>query len=468
MVTRLSSTDTMLFLADTAATTATVGSLLLVRRAPGVEFDSILALVESRLQLVPRFRQKVREVTFGLARPVWVDDTEFDITYHVRRSALPEPGRPEQLHELIGRLMSRSLDRGRPLWEMYVIEGLADGRTAVFTRAHEALVDGASALDLAAVITDDVPTPARMPEDLWHPVREPGGAELVFGAVTDAIARPWRLLDGARRLVPSPGDVVGALCRIPSAVDVATSSAPNTPLVGSDGAARRYTVARLSVADGAEVKEAFGCGTNDVLLATLAGALRRWLLSRAPTVPADASVRVLVPHSAFDADDDGSPVDAAQWTAGGLRGYLADLPVGEENPCVRLTQVALTTRRSGPRSRKRVSLRGAAWLPEIGPASFHAMSARAVATLSRRSFTVPVTVARGPSAPVYLAGGEVEAMFPVPVLALRRAVSVGITTYNGHHDFGVNADHHTMWDVAAMSGYLTDSFNELVEAARRE
>src|SRR6187431_1638021 len=167
----------------------------------GLSYESLLATVEQRLPQIPRYRQKVREVTLGLARPVWVDDRDFDITYHIRRSALPSPGSDAQLHELIARLGSRPLDKSRPLWEMYLIEGLARNRIAIYTKSHQALVNGMTALEIGHVIADRTQKPPQFGEDIWIPAREPGDAQLVLGAVGEWIARPGAQLGAVRSAI---------------------------------------------------------------------------------------------------------------------------------------------------------------------------------------------------------------------------------------------------------------------------
>ncbi|MBA4025412.1 MAG: wax ester/triacylglycerol synthase family O-acyltransferase [Gordonia sp.] len=478
-VNRLSPQDSMFYYLDERGATTQVGSLLILERHPGgLDYPTLLSTVESRLQLVPRYRQKIREVTLGLARPVWVDDREFDITYHVRRSALPSPGADDQLHDLVARLMSRPLDRTRPLWEMYLVEGLADDRMAILTKTHRALVDGHEALEINQIIVDDTREPPAMPEDLWLPDREPGNGELVVGAITDVLTRPWEMVDQVRAAtnqVTSVGQaLLGAARRVETVMKMATSSAPPSPLNGGTAPARRFTVASCSADDCVDIAERHGCAPNDVILAAIAGALRRWLLSRERAVDQVETVRAMVPMSAYPADDEAIDSDAdldaqgsgapRDWMAGGLYGFVTDLPVGEPNPAVRLSQVAQLAERHSHSNRR--SPVGEPWIPEIGPATLHAMTARVAASLSRRSFNVPITIARGPRTAQYLAGNEILAVYPVPVLVPNRALSVGLTSYNGRIYFAFNADRTVMWDVGAMSEYLTDSFEELLPRTR--
>ena len=181
------------------------------RSAGGVDYERLIETVERRLSTVPRYRQRVRRVPGDLARPVWVDDGDFDIAFHVRRSALPRPGTTAQLTELVARLMSRPLDPDRPLWECYVVEGLADGRFAVITKTHQAMVDGVTTIDIGQVLLDDTPDPVQPPEQLWMPRPEPTDAELVARAVADAVARPAELVDTVRH---ATGDLTAGAARL--------------------------------------------------------------------------------------------------------------------------------------------------------------------------------------------------------------------------------------------------------------
>ena len=202
MVIRLSASDASFYHLEDTSTPMYVGSLSILRRPKaGLSYETLLRTVEQRLPQIPRYRQKVREVTLGLARPVWIDDPDFDITYHIRRSALPSPGSDDQLHELIARLASRPLDRSRPLWEMYLVEGLAKNRLAIYTKSHQALVNGMTALEIGHVIADRTQRPPEFGEDIWIPAREPSNFGLVMGAVGEWVARPTTQLEAMRSAV---------------------------------------------------------------------------------------------------------------------------------------------------------------------------------------------------------------------------------------------------------------------------
>src|SRR5690348_14538451 len=199
MVTRLSASDASFYHLEDTSTPMYVGTLSILRKPRnGLSYESLLATVEQRLPQIPHYRQKVREVTLGLARPVWIDDRDFDITYHIRRSALPSPGSDAQLHELVARLGSRPLDKSRPLWEMYLVEGLTKNRMAIYTKSHQALVNGMSALEIGHVVADRTRKPPPFGEDIWIPGREPGTASLMLGALGDWISRPTAQLAAVR------------------------------------------------------------------------------------------------------------------------------------------------------------------------------------------------------------------------------------------------------------------------------
>ena len=215
MVTRLSASDASFYHLENSSTPMYVGSLSILRKPRnGLSYETLLATVERRLAQIPRYRQKVREVTFGLARPVWIDDRDFDITYHIRRSALPSPGSDAQLHELVARLGSRQLDKSRPLWEMYLVEGLAKNRIAIYTKSHQALVNGMTALEIGHVIADRTQKAPEFGEDIWIPAREPSDTRLLLGAVGEWIARPGVQLAAVRSAVTEVATNTGQLVEV--------------------------------------------------------------------------------------------------------------------------------------------------------------------------------------------------------------------------------------------------------------
>jgi hypothetical protein len=252
MADRLSALDVSFLYLEEPTTPMHVGGAAVFEPPPGgFDHDRLVDLIERRIALVPRYRQKVRWVPGHIGYPVWVDDGDFDIGYHVRRSALPRPGSDEQLRELVARLMSRRLDRNRPLWEIYLVEGLRDGRVAVITKSHHAMVDGISAIDIGQVILDLTAEPRPVPEDVWMPEPEPNPIELVLDAVADIVRRPSAVADAVRLGVndakTTVSTVAGQLGGLLAAARTAARPAPDSPLNAEIGEQRRFGTARTRV-----------------------------------------------------------------------------------------------------------------------------------------------------------------------------------------------------------------------------
>ena len=428
--------------------------------ADGFDYEKFADLVEHRIALVPRYRQKIKAVPGHLANPVWVDDNEFDLGYHVRRSALPRPGSDEQLRELVARVQSRPLDRNRPLWEMYLVEGLADGRFAVIQKTHYALVDGVNAVDIGQVIRDSTPTPRELPEDLWMPEPEPPAAELFVEAVGELIRRPTSVVDTVRIGLADARSVAtrltSAVGGVLSAARIAARPAPNSPLNAEIGSQRRFAVARTGLADYRKVRKQTGGTVNDVVLATVAGAIRGWLLSRGEPVTPASTVRAMVPVSVRSKGEPGQPGNR-------VSSYLVDLPVGEPNSIVRLSQVSYAMR-AHKESGQSVGADTLAALSGFAPPTLHALGARAASSFSRRLFNVVVTNVPGPQFPLYASGAKMLEMFPVIPLVAGQALAIGLTSYDGGVYFGLNADRNLMHDVDVLASLIEESLAELVLA----
>ena len=465
LVERLTALDASFLYLEEPGTPMHVSGVLVFDECPeggGLDHEALTELVRTRLPLVPRYRQKVLEVPGHLANPVWVDDPDFDISYHVRRNALPRPGTDEQLLDLVARLTARPLDHNRPLWEMYLVEGLAGDRTAVVTKTHPALVDGLSAIDIGQVILDPEPDtvrPVSAAAEEWRPRRPPGSAALVWEAVEDYLQRPSAVLDTARTAVGDlratagrwagvAGGVVAAVAR------TAVSPAPVSPLNAPIGRQRRVAVARASLDDLRVVRKSQGGTINDVLLTSLTGALREWLLSRGEPVSSSTSVRALVPVSVRGEDDAATEV----------RSFLVDLPVGEPNPRVRLARISFAMRGLAPRSQS-VGADALSALSGFAPPTLHALGARAASGLSRRLFNLVVTNVPGPQVPLYAGGARMVEVFPVVPLVRGQGLAIGLTSYDGTVYVGLNADRDSVSDVDALADLIEQEVAYLVELA---
>ena len=459
---RLSALDVSFLYLEGDTTPMHVGGVCILERPPeGFDYDRLVAIISDRIATVPRFRQKIRWVPGRLGNPVWVDDTSFDVTYHVRRSALPKPGTEEQLREFAARVQSRALDRSRPLWEIYLVEGLQDGRIAIITKTHHAMVDGVAAVDVGAVILDLTREPRETSPDPWLPRAEPSGAALVADAVRNAVRKPADVVGtvranaaDVRRVAGRAASVAGGLV---AAARTTARSAPDSPLNVDIGAQRRFGMARTDLDDYKRVRKFHGGTVNDVVLATVAGALRTWLLTRGESVNG-RTIRAMVPVSVRGEE---------QQSALGNRisSYFVDLPVGEPSPVVRLHQVSYEMT-AHKHSGQAVGAETLVALSGFVAPTMHALGARVAAGLSRRLFNVVVTNVPGPQIPLYAAGAEMLEVFPVVPLAKGQAVSIGLTSYNGGVYYGLNADRDAMPDVDVLAGCIEESLGELVETVQ--
>ena len=469
MVSRLSASDATFFHLENTSTPMYVGSLAILRKPrAGLSYETLLATVEQRLPQIPRYRQKVREVTLGLARPVWVDDRDFDITYHIRRSALPSPGSDAQLHDLVARLGSRPLDKTRPLWEMYLVEGLTKNRIAIYTKTHQALVNGMTALEIGHVIADRTQKPPEFDEDIWIPAREPSDRQLVLGAIGEWIARPTSQLAAVREavfdLATNSGELAAVGRRVADVVrTVARGTAPNSPLNTTVSRNRRFSVAEHRLADYRSVRARYDCDINDVVLAVVAGALRNWLLSRGEPVTPTTTVRAMAPMSVYpDAELDSTAPGQA---ISEVSPFLVDLPVGEGNPVVRLSQIAHATE-SHSTAASLVDARTIVTLSGFAPPTLHAMGIRVATGFSARLFNLLITNVPGAQKQMYVAGTKLLETYAVPPLLQNQVLAIGVTSYNGMLYFGINADRDAMSDVDVLPSLLRESLEELLDAAR--
>lgn len=422
----------------------------------GFDYERLVRLIRDRIALVPRYRQRVRWVPGHLANPVWVDDEQFDVTYHVRRSALPRPGTDDQLNDLVARIMSRPLDRARPLWEMYLVEGLEDDRFAILTKTHHAMVDGAAAVDIGQVILDGSPEPRDVPPDNWRPLREPSSVELVAGAVNEIARSPKAVVDTVRTGLIDVQETVGQIGRsfvgLAAAARTMARPASASPLNVSIGGARRYATTETDLEKLKRIKRAHGGTINDIVLTILAGALRAWMLTRAEPVTTSSSIRAMVPVSVRTPGDNSGNQIAA---------FLCDLPIGEPDPVIRLQRVRFEM----DMLKETGQMLGATAL--VGVASFtpptvHSLGARVVSGLSRRVYNVVITNVPGPQFPLYAGGALMLAAYPVVPLARGQAVSIGLTSYDGGVFFGLNADREALPDVEVLAQCIDDAVEEML------
>jgi diacylglycerol O-acyltransferase / wax synthase len=465
---RLTTLDASFLYLEEDTTAMHAGSVMVFELpADGFGYEQLVDLVAARIAAAPRYRQRVRTVPGHLANPVWVDDEDFDITYHVRQSALPRPGSQGQLLDLVARLQMRPLDRNRPLWEVYLVEGLADDRFAIVTKAHQALVDGVNAVDIGQLILDSSQDWPSRPSDTWTAAPEPSDLDLVMGALTEAVQRPTEVIETVRSGlggVRAAGlRVAGEVGRIASVMArTAARPAPTSPLNVEIGSARRFEVVETDLADYRSIRARFSrtgedeVTVNDVVLATVAGALRNWLLTRGEPVRPATSVNALVPLSVRD-DVGGTRLGNS------VQAFVVRLPVGEPNPIMRLHQVAYAMRAHQDTGRA-VGADTLVGLAGFAPPTLHSLGARVASGLSRRLFNLVVTNVSGPQLPLYLDGCRMLASYPVIPLARGQALSVGLTSYDGGVYYGLYGDREAMPDLDVLGQCILDSLAETLEA----
>ena len=416
--------DDMTLLFDESASTPKHNATLEIFE-PGDDFgyDRLLALIADRIAFVPRYRQRIRWVPGRLANPVWVDDENFDLTYHVRRSALPRPGSMDQLRDLTARIMSRQLDRNRPLWEMYFIEGVEHDRFAILAKSHQILVDGVATVDLGQVLLDADPSPRHTVHVDWQPHRAPSQSSLMAGAVRDSVRDPRAALttwtENAGSLVRTVGAVGGRLADVVGALSNRRST-PDTPINTELSEQRRFATVKTSLDDFRKVRQFHGGTVNDVILATVTGAMRSWLMTRAEPVYGSRTMRAMVPMSVNDSDLEPTSLGSQ------VAANLLSLPIGESSPVVRLHQVSYALKAHKETGRA-VAAERLAGVAGFAPTTFHALGSRVAAAQSRRGFNLVITNVPGPQVPQYAAGARMTESLP-------RAAASGrpCTVHRGH------------------------------------
>jgi diacylglycerol O-acyltransferase len=457
---RLSSIDASFLTNESDSSHMHVGGILIFE-GPPPSYEDLLEHVNSRLHLVPRFRQKLAFPPLQSGRPFWVDDPNFNLEYHVRHSALPAPGSEEQLRNMAARVFSQKLDRSKPLWELWLVQGLKRKRFAFVSKTHHALVDGVSGVDIATVLFDfkPVPEPAEA-EHEWVPRPEPSAAGLIARNVEDVAETPLRLARRLENAVLHPGPVVRQAREAAEAVgEVAwalANPAPDVPLNVEIGAHRRFVWVRSELGTFKRIKNELGGTVNDVVLATVTGALRRWLLGRGVRTEG-LELRALVPVSIRTEDERGRLGNRIAAMRGPLPVYIAD-------PVRRLE--AVRREMQGIKSSKQaLGAEVIARFNDFAPPTLLAQASRL--NFSTRLFNLIVTNVPGPQVPLYVLGRELEDVFPVAFLPERHALAIAIMSYNGKIGFGLLADYDAMPDVGVIAEGIEASIEELADEAAR-
>ncbi|MFI6596600.1 wax ester/triacylglycerol synthase family O-acyltransferase [Nonomuraea sp. NPDC050536] len=454
---QVSALDAQFLNFETATNVANIGGVAVLES--DVTREDILVRVKDRLPAIPQLRQRLESVPLGLDRPYWADD-EVDLDYHVRELCLPPPGDDRQLGEQVARLHERRLDRDRPLWEMYLIHGLAGGRCAVYTKVHHAAVDGITGAELLGALMDPAPPLVAHEHEnappLWQMLaRSAGHAAANPGYLLKFLVEAAPMLDQLPVVSRLPGAAqVSRLLRRPSVSQVPDLPAPATPLSGPVSAHRRYAFAELPLQDVKRIKNEQGGTVNDVIMALTAGALRRWLLAHdaLPELPLVAGV----PFSLRECSDvpPGNQVTI----------MMTALPTHLSDPFERLAAVNRAMRAI----KERFGLTPAGWLSDLSqslPAALNGLADRAAFELVGRTsppINVVVSNIPGPQFPLHIAGVRLLAHYPVSVVTdVSGGLNITVFSYDGRLDIGITACRKRVPDVWDFPGYLRDALAEL-------
>jgi len=424
----------------------------IIFEGPAPSHDEFRDHIASRLHLVPRFRQKLRNVPLDQGRPVWVDDPHLNLEYHVRQTALPAPGSDEQLRNLAARIFSQQLDRSKPLWELWLVEGLHDGRFAIIGKSHHALVDGVSGVDITTVLFDldrePQGTPASPPPWLARP--EPTDLKLLSDALRERLTSPKEFARGVRAVFRGPRQVVRGIGAT-SKFAATGISAPNTPFNVEIGPHRRFAMTQTALSDLKRIKDEYGGTVNDVILSIVAGGIGKYLRARGHDTEG-LEMKAMVPVSVRAAEEHGA-------LGNRISAMMAPLPVWCEDPVERL-QIMTEEMGDLKSSGQAVGAEILTKITDFAPTTIASQAARLQP--AQRFFNLVVTNVPGPQFPLYVLGRQMESIFPMVPLARRQALCVGIMSYNGQVNFGLIGDYDAMADLESFALDLEAATEELV------
>ncbi|MEA2271806.1 MAG: diacylglycerol O-acyltransferase / wax synthase [Solirubrobacteraceae bacterium] len=456
---RLTALDTTFLHLEAGPTHMHVGSVM-VFEGPAPPYDDFLDHVLGRLHLVPRYRQRLAEVPFGQGRPVWVDDPHFNPAYHLRHTALPAPGGEDQLKRLVGRLFSQRLDRSKPLWEVWLAEGIEGGRFALLAKTHHALVDGVSGVDITTVLFDHArdPAPVGPPAREWVARPLPSSATLLSQSLLERATVPNEVLRGARALWRAPREIATnfqeAVMGVGATLGAGFNAAPDSPLNVPIGPHRRFTWVDADLDRFKAIKNALGGTVNDVVLTAVSGALGNWLRSQGHDTQG-LVLRAMVPVSVRADVERGALGNkvATMW---------APLPVGIEDPTDAFREVheaMAGLKESG----QAVGAQVLTQLADFAPATILSQAARLQAR--QRFFNLVVTNVPGPQDPLYMLGRRILALYPQVPLAKNQALGVAVISYAGNLGFGLLGDYDALPDLETIAGHLESAIDDLAVAA---
>jgi diacylglycerol O-acyltransferase len=456
---RLSAVDAGFLAQEKPNTHMHIGGLALFEGdPPGLE--EFLAHIESRLHLVPRYRQKLAMPPLETGRPLWIDDPNFNLAYHVRNAALPTPGDEHALLNLCARIFSQRLDRSKPLWELWLVEGFEGGGWALISKTHHAVVDGVSGVDLSTVLFDLSPEgDAVNGGEPWIAHPEPTSAELAALGLTGAVHAAAEVATGALGAVSHPGEALGRARQVATGIGevawTALNHPPDTPFNVPPGPHRRIKLVRAGLDEFKLVKDAFGTTVNDVVLAVVTGALSYFLQSRGRRTDG-LELKAAIPVSVRSEEQRGA-------LGNQLTQVMAPLPVFLDDPIARLRYVK-DAMDGLKESRQLLGASAIASLQGFAPPTLHAQASRM--NFSGRFFNLLVTNVPGPQFPLYVLGRKLSEIFPIPFLAGERALAIAIMSYDGKVGFGLLGDYDAMPDLDVVAEGVEASLAQLVTLAK--
>lgn len=457
---RLTALDNSFLLMESPSSYTHVASTLILDAGPlrledgGIDFDAIVKAHQAVLHRIPRYRQVLKWVPI-FNQPVWVDDPHFDLGYHLRHTSLPRPGSERQLKRLSARIMEQHLDRARPLWETWVVEGLEGDRFALISKVHHCMIDGVSGVDLLMQLLQQTPDAVLPPAADHYPREVPSGATLLRDEVLRRAQMPFDMARSAFRLATSSlsgieqrassiGESIGAALRSPSVTPINERISPH----------RRFDWIPVQMADVKRIRKGLGGSVNDVVLATVAGAFRRFFEVRGCD-PGELDFRVLTPVSVRSESERGT-------LGNRVSGWMVDMPLGESDPCERLARIREQTEKLKATSQAD-DLAALTDLADLAPANLMALGAR---NMSRfLPVNTVVTNVPGPPIPMFLLGARLLEIYPHVPLIDRLGLGIALMSYDGALHWGVNADRELVPDVHAFIEALGASFDELLQLA---
>ena len=458
---RLSSIDAGFLAQEGPTTHMHIGGIVRLE-GPPPDLADFLAHVRSRLHLVPRYRQKLAVPPMEAGLPLWIDDPTFNLEYHVRHTAMPAPGDQETLLRLAGRIFSQRLDRSKPLWELWLVEGLTDGGFALISKTHHALVDGVGGVDLGTVLFDLDPEGTDLPPPPpWVPKPEPTGADLFARGVQDAANRAIRMASGAVDYATHPEELMSRVREVAEGLGEVAMTALHppspTPFNVAPGPHRRLAVVHAELDEFKEIKSSLGGTVNDAVLAVVAGGLAHFMREREWNTDG-LELRACVPVSVRSTDTQSA-------LGNEITIMMAPLPVDVADPMARLVRVR-EVMDGLKESKQALGANAIANLQDFAPPTIFAQASRL--NFSSRMYNLLVTNVPGPQFPLYVLGRRMQRIFPVPFLAGERSLAIAIMSYDGGMDFGLLGDYDALPDLDVVAEGIEGALAELLTLSRRQ